>query len=94
MFFGFRCKSLIRIQVKCFCCSNDHVNPRTGEKLPCDRVLVLGMLERWFRDTEAQESYLESFNGSLALERAPRKLRDGARAFERPAEQPFPRDAH
>lgn len=57
-------------EVKCFCCSNDHRHPRTGEKLPCDRVLVLGMLQRWFDDVEDGESYLESFNSPWTGSRA------------------------
>ncbi|CAE7229546.1 unnamed protein product, partial [Symbiodinium natans] len=35
-------------QSECFCCSNDHCHPDTGEVLPCDRRLVYGTLRKWY----------------------------------------------
>jgi len=32
---------------KCFCCTNDHVNPTTGDSLPCDRQLVYDDIETY-----------------------------------------------
>ena len=50
---------------KCFCCSNSHRDPTTGETLQCDRLLVHRMLAKWFsasEETEDDLSYLNSFN--------------------------------
>lgn len=52
----------------CFCCSMLHVDPETGENLPCDRQLVLSVLGEWFEppedaaDTEVEANYLDNFN--------------------------------
>ena len=55
-----------RVQdVKCFCCTNNHYDPITGEVIPCDRVLVHRMLARWFSTLEEGEddfTYLDRFN--------------------------------
>lgn len=54
-----------RVQdAKCFCCTNNHYDPTTGKVLPCDRVLVHRMLERWFstEDDYSDSSYLDRFN--------------------------------
>eukprot|EP00438_Fugacium_kawagutii_P018069 Skav221814 [mRNA] locus=scaffold2435:189714:194469:- [translate_table: standard] len=53
-----------RVQdAKCFCCTNNHQDPTTGKVLPCDRVLVHRMLERWFSSEEDDDSsYLDRFN--------------------------------
>ena len=32
---------------QCFCCSNRHLNPITGEKLSCDRALVNASIAHW-----------------------------------------------
>eukprot|EP00929_Paragymnodinium_shiwhaense_P110504 TRINITY_DN7759_c0_g3_i1.p1 TRINITY_DN7759_c0_g3~~TRINITY_DN7759_c0_g3_i1.p1 ORF type:complete len:510 (+),score=46.30 TRINITY_DN7759_c0_g3_i1:75-1604(+) len=34
-------------QAKCFCCSNGHVDPKSGAVLSCDRQLVLRTLVSW-----------------------------------------------
>ena len=58
--------SNFRVQdCKCFCCSNSHRDPTTGETLQCDRLLVHRMLAKWFSASEDKEddlSYLDSFN--------------------------------
>ena len=33
-----------------FCCSNWHVMPSTGMRIPCDRVLVFRTLQGWSED--------------------------------------------
>eukprot|EP00435_Cladocopium_sp_Y103_P013847 s3681_g3.t1 len=49
--------------VKCFCCTNHHCDPVTGEELPCDRVLVHRMLARWFGKVSDDEfAYVQRFN--------------------------------
>ena len=35
---------------QCFCCSNRHRHPQTGERLPCDRKLVYNTLRQWYLD--------------------------------------------
>ena len=32
---------------QCFCCSNRHLNPATGERLSCDRALVNASIAHW-----------------------------------------------
>merc|ERR1719217_1087717 len=32
----------------CFCCSNRHVHPETGEALPCDGEVIFSTLKSWF----------------------------------------------
>ena len=32
---------------QCFCCSNQHLNPTTGEPLSCDRRLVNASIAHW-----------------------------------------------
>jgi len=52
----------------CFCCTNNHIDPGTGEAMPCDRELVYEALRRWFplydgHDTMSDEEIDEySFN--------------------------------
>jgi len=58
--------SNFRVQdCECFCCSNSHRDPTTGETLQCDRLLVHRMLAKWFSEsgeTEDDLSYLDGFN--------------------------------
>eukprot|EP00929_Paragymnodinium_shiwhaense_P085294 TRINITY_DN4570_c0_g1_i1.p1 TRINITY_DN4570_c0_g1~~TRINITY_DN4570_c0_g1_i1.p1 ORF type:complete len:364 (-),score=50.88 TRINITY_DN4570_c0_g1_i1:146-1237(-) len=35
-------------KVDCYCCTCNHVCPRTQERIPCDRKVVHRALERWF----------------------------------------------
>ncbi|CAE7601347.1 unnamed protein product [Symbiodinium natans] len=42
---------------ECFCCSNDHVNPETGEVLACDRAMIYETLRTWYG-----ERFSETFN--------------------------------
>eukprot|EP00439_Symbiodinium_sp_Y106_P017686 s1073_g2.t1 len=55
-----------RVQdASCFCCSNGHRNPITGEQLPCDRELVHQTLRGWYRQTSEStdhEQALDFFN--------------------------------
>lgn len=32
---------------KCYCCTHNHVNPETGQSIPCDRKLVFKTLVQW-----------------------------------------------
>lgn len=47
-------------ETECFCCSNKHRGPETGQRLACDRDLVYGVLAQWF--AEGQENAQDSFN--------------------------------
>jgi len=61
-----------RVQdAKCFCCSNDHKHPETGQELQCDRMLVFNALEKWFsskrnsstRDScRSSQDWMDRFN--------------------------------
>eukprot|EP00435_Cladocopium_sp_Y103_P033137 s4156_g8.t1 len=45
---------------QCFCCSEQHVHPETGQALACDRVLIYDMLRRWYgASADVQEEHLE-----------------------------------
>merc|ERR1711933_539429 len=51
----------------CFCCSNNHMDPRTKRKIPCDRKLVYNTLARWFAESELdpakrEEKALDEFD--------------------------------
>jgi len=35
-------------EAQCFCCTNNHIMPGTGEPIPCDRELVYETLKEWF----------------------------------------------
>jgi hypothetical protein len=73
-----------RVQdVKCFCCTNHHREPNTGETLPCDRVLVHRMLARWFGKTSDEDgfAYVERFNKLVREELSIVVLSDGTLRF-------------
>lgn len=62
----------------CFCCSNQHRHPETGEVMPCDRLLIFKMLKRWYgreNDPKGEKLYLERFNFLVQEELAPKVLR-------------------
>jgi len=62
---------------ECFCCSNNHCHPETGEELPCDRVLVFKTLRRWYgkeTDEKGACQHLERFNQTVQEELAPKVL--------------------
>eukprot|EP00929_Paragymnodinium_shiwhaense_P103631 TRINITY_DN67257_c0_g1_i3.p1 TRINITY_DN67257_c0_g1~~TRINITY_DN67257_c0_g1_i3.p1 ORF type:complete len:467 (-),score=15.67 TRINITY_DN67257_c0_g1_i3:2-1375(-) len=47
---------------KCFCCTNDHRNPDTGERMACDRKLVYTTLHGW---SVGEAGSATSFEGAL-----------------------------
>eukprot|EP00929_Paragymnodinium_shiwhaense_P035399 TRINITY_DN19105_c0_g1_i1.p1 TRINITY_DN19105_c0_g1~~TRINITY_DN19105_c0_g1_i1.p1 ORF type:complete len:581 (-),score=38.43 TRINITY_DN19105_c0_g1_i1:73-1815(-) len=52
-------------QAACFCCSNRHRHPQTGESLPCDRDMVYHTLRRWTRysrNADSDSVHIEGFN--------------------------------
>lgn len=79
---GFRMQDTL-----CFCCSNQHRHPVTGERTPCDRQLVYLKLKEWYGNhADKEEEYFSRFNlkvqtdlASLILDRmsynAPRRYK-------------------
>ncbi|CAE7403520.1 car [Symbiodinium sp. CCMP2592] len=53
-------------QAQCTCCSIGHRHPDTGERIECDRQLVLSTLQQWHSESQEPEdpsyAFLESFN--------------------------------
>ena len=53
---------------ECTCCSLGHRDPDTGERIQCDRQLVLSTLQQWHRESEEpdgsedRDAFLEWFN--------------------------------
>jgi len=47
-------------EAQCFCCSNQHIMPRTGESLPCDRKLIYDALIRWFSEKHSSQNKARS----------------------------------
>ncbi|CAE7632617.1 cyp5 [Symbiodinium pilosum] len=39
-------------KAQCFCCSNRHLNPTTGEPLSCDRAVVNASIAHWYGDDD------------------------------------------
>mmetsp|Transcript_45885 Transcript_45885/g.102893 ORF Transcript_45885/g.102893 Transcript_45885/m.102893 type:complete len:555 (+) Transcript_45885:44-1708(+) len=63
-------------EANCFCCSNDHRHPYTGDQLACDRRRIFRTLQKWYgggsqRGDNWDQSYLESFNARVVNELAP-----------------------
>ncbi|CAJ1328104.1 unnamed protein product [Effrenium voratum] len=55
---------------QCFCCTNNHKHPNTGEELPCDRELVFRSLKGWYPQPE--QDHLDFFNSTVRSNLAPR----------------------
>eukprot|EP00439_Symbiodinium_sp_Y106_P023088 s6349_g2.t2 len=55
---------------QCFCCSNRHLNPITGEKLSCDRALVNASIAHWYGDDDVTEG-LATFNDTWQIRYLP-----------------------
>jgi len=60
---------------ECFCCSNNHVHPDTGEPMQCDRKLIYTTLVEWFSnctqdadDEKVQECTLKQFDDFIQNE--------------------------
>lgn len=47
---------------KCFCCTCGHIHPDTGETLPCDRLIVYGSIEHWWRNAGDLNASLDMFD--------------------------------
>ncbi|CAE7688158.1 unnamed protein product, partial [Symbiodinium pilosum] len=67
-----------RVQdAKCYCCSNNHKHPTTGQTLPCDRSMVFQSLKKWYITNETSEGgkmdgdHLDRFNTLVRAELAP-----------------------
>lgn len=69
-----------RVQdAKCFCCSNQHRHPDTGETLPCDRELMFHTLKKWFgKEEDLHDEHLETFNQLVHKDLAPQVLQSVA----------------
>jgi len=50
-------------KTQCFCCMNEHVNPATGDSLPCDRKLVYDDIAM-YEGLDGQDG-LEAFNSTV-----------------------------
>lgn len=52
-------------KAQCYCCTVGHKHPDGGE-IPCDRKLIYGVLDKWYRDRSQNplhsEGHLEAFN--------------------------------
>eukprot|EP00928_Gymnodinium_smaydae_P041924 TRINITY_DN28307_c2_g1_i1.p1 TRINITY_DN28307_c2_g1~~TRINITY_DN28307_c2_g1_i1.p1 ORF type:complete len:563 (+),score=57.72 TRINITY_DN28307_c2_g1_i1:62-1690(+) len=47
-------------RAECFCCSNNHVDPVSGQAIPCERHLVEGCIVAWFGGLRSFEQYVHS----------------------------------
>jgi len=58
---------------ECFCCTQSHVHPVTGEQIPCDRELVYESISHWYGDGD-RDAGLDGFDiiaqGDLRAETA------------------------
>eukprot|EP00440_Ansanella_granifera_P065432 gb/GFBE01070964.1/.p1 GENE.gb/GFBE01070964.1/~~gb/GFBE01070964.1/.p1 ORF type:complete len:549 (+),score=90.03 gb/GFBE01070964.1/:1-1647(+) len=52
----------------CHCCAVNHLDPHTGEQIPCDRALIYRTLTKWFppSDSEAQAADVRLPPGEMA----------------------------
>ena len=60
---------------ECFCCSNSHKHPDSGEEMICDRQLVYEMLANLYSVQKMQGDPLDSFNKRIQEELRPQILR-------------------
>lgn len=44
---------------RCYCCSVNHVNPKTGQRMICDRQAIAGCLEHWFGSDTAFDAVVQ-----------------------------------
>jgi len=65
----------------CSCCSLGHVDPKSGEAIPCDRDLVFATLKIWYGPDLPLEDALMNFNKFVRQRLAPQILKSvgGAR---------------
>ncbi|CAE7340001.1 unnamed protein product, partial [Symbiodinium pilosum] len=69
-------------RAQCFCCSNDHRHPHTGEAIPCDRELIFGQLQRWYGNPHGEaEEHLHLFDKQVKERFAPTVLRSLGRGW-------------
>jgi len=55
-------------KAKCFCCSNDHKIPATGQVLQCDRELVEASIAFWHGEGKAHEVGLDNFDKLIRID--------------------------
>ena len=48
-----------RNDTRCYCCSVNHVNPKTGQRMFCDRQAISGCLEHWFGSDTAFDAVVQ-----------------------------------
>jgi len=51
---------------KCFCCTNNHVNPDTSDILRCDRVLIYNTVAKWFSTRIGPSDRAQAMNCKLS----------------------------
>eukprot|EP00929_Paragymnodinium_shiwhaense_P020096 TRINITY_DN13503_c2_g1_i5.p1 TRINITY_DN13503_c2_g1~~TRINITY_DN13503_c2_g1_i5.p1 ORF type:complete len:491 (-),score=38.56 TRINITY_DN13503_c2_g1_i5:748-2220(-) len=51
-------------QTSCFCCTNNHKHPESGETLVCDREMVYSTLKQWVEEKGAiyADAHINAFN--------------------------------
>mmetsp|Transcript_40874 Transcript_40874/g.94896 ORF Transcript_40874/g.94896 Transcript_40874/m.94896 type:complete len:532 (+) Transcript_40874:28-1623(+) len=74
---------------ECFCCTNHHRHPTTGEELVCDRRLIFRTIRKWYGEPdEDDEAYLETFN-QMVRSRLSRTIRQTVGGYTLPLNQYF-----
>jgi len=69
-------------RAQCFCCSNDHKHPQSGEDLPCDRALIFDMMKRWYgKPNDNGEEYLARFDDQVQQRLSPMVLQSVQRGW-------------
>ncbi|CAE6914949.1 unnamed protein product [Symbiodinium sp. CCMP2592] len=69
-------------RAQCFCCSNNHKHPQTGEAIPCDRELIFGMLKRWYGNPQGEaDEHLHLFDRQVKEALAPTVMRSLGRGW-------------